>query len=492
MTGHDPDLMRRAMRRYAERFGVARFRALTDAQLEALPYTDELMLRPEQMEPDVYQTLVLLAGRGGGKNFAGSRLVQRRVKRQQARRIVIVGRTSADTRDTIVRGPSGILTTSPPWDRPLYEPSKRLLTWSNGSEALLCSAEAPDQLRGPGADLVLCDEFAAWEKLEEAWMNVEMILREGNDPKLVITSTPRPLKLLQEIIADPGTVLRRWSTYDNVANLAPAFVERMKRRYEGTRLGRQELHAEILGDAEGALWTWAMIEASRLRSLEQAVDGGLGGLDRVVVGVDPSVSAGSESAETGIVVVGRHRELVGENARPVASSRLFVLADRSVRDLPGSWARRAIAAYHEFRADEIVAEANNGGELVRHVLREADPSVPVRLVYASRGKQTRAEPVSMLWEQRRAFLVGDPARDPETRHTGLEDLESQMTSWIPGRGKSPDRIDAMVWACTALMDEIVYEPADVETDIVSADTPRGRDGERSEYDPDPDDDDEDD
>lgn len=433
MTGHDADLWARGMRRYAEVFGSAALAALPAEQLEALPYCHELMLRPEQMEPEAYGTLVMLAGRGGGKNYASSQLVRRRVERGQARRLVIVARTSADVRDVVLSGPSGILTTSPPWDRPEYEPSKRALTWRNGARAILCSAEEPDQLRGPGADLVLCDELAAWQYLEEAWANVEMILREGRDPKLVVTTTPRPIKLLREILADPSTVVRRWSTYANAANLAPAFLEKMRRRYEGTRLGRQELHGEILEDVEGALWTWAMIDAARVPSLEAVAPDGLDELRHVVIGVDPAVTSGAGSAETGIVAAG------------VTSDRFVVLADRSLRGTPDAWGRAVLKAYDDFNANEIVVEGNQGRDLLVTLLRGIEaalgrPPALIRLVSATAGKRTRAEPVSMLYEQRRVVHL-----------PGLEDLESQMTSWVPGE-PSPDRVDALCWAIAALVE----------------------------------------
>lgn len=335
----------------------------------------------------------------------------------------LVARTASDVRDVLVEGESGILNVSHPDRRPRWEPSKRRLVWPNGSIATTYTGDEPDQLRGPQHHWAVCDELAAWRR-PEAWDMLMMGLRLGDDPRVVVATTPRPVPHIKALLAAPTTVVTRGSTYDNLANLAPAFAAEIIRRYEGTRLGRQELLAEMLDDNPGALWTRATLEASRVSQAPALV--------RVAVGVDPSVTSGEDAAETGIVVAGI--------ARQGAVLHGYVLDDRSIRGTPAAWAKQAVAAYHAFRANLIVAEANQGGEMVRHTIRTEDRSVPVELVHASRGKAARAEPVSSLYEQGKVHHVGM-----------FPTLEDQMCEWVPGEGESPDRVDALVWALTKLM-----------------------------------------
>lgn len=401
--------------------------SLTESELLALNYDwAGLWARDSQLTPPGgWRVWLLLAGRGFGKTRVGAEWVREQVESGKARRIALVARTAADARDVMVEGESGILAISPPWFRPKYEPSKRRLTWPNGAIATTYSGDEPSLLRGPQHDAAWADERAAW-RYDDAWDQLMFGLRLGDDPRCVVTTTPRPTKAIKELVADPTTHVTRGSTYENRANLAKAFLDTIVKRYEGTRLGRQELEAAILEDTEGALWTMALIEATRTQDRPES-------LDRIVVGVDPAVTSGESSNETGIVVCGmRGRGLAAE---------YFVLEDFSVHGTPDEWARRTKAAYEAWDADLIVGEVNNGGDLVEHTLRTVAPNLPYKAVRASRGKVKRAEPISALWEQKRARIVGSLAK-----------LEDQMTTWVPGMSAedSPDRMDAMVWAMTEL------------------------------------------
>ncbi len=379
--------------------------------------------RPEQMPPTApWETWLLLAGRGFGKTRTGAEWVRAEAESGRRRRIALVGPTLRDVRKTMVEGEAGVISISPPWFRPLFVKSELRLVWPNGVIADLYSAERPDRLRGPNHDAAWADELAAWKHLEETWDNLELTLRAGSDPKRVVTTTPKPRQGLKRLIADPTTLVTRGSTQANADNLAKGYVTRLERRYAGTRLGRQELDAEMLEDAEGALWN-----LKRLDTLRVAVPPDL---KRVVVAIDPAVSTGSRSAETGIVVAGLGEDGVG-----------YVLKDLSGRHRPEEWAARAIAAFRAHRADRVVGEVNNGGDLVEATLRAVDPQIPFRAVSASRGKRIRAEPIAALYEQGRIRHVG-----------ALPKLEDQMVAWAPGEDSgSPDRVDALVWALTELM-----------------------------------------
>ena len=379
--------------------------------------------RPEQMPPTApWETWLLLAGRGFGKTRTGAEWVRAEAESGRRRRIALVGPTLRDVRKTMVEGEAGVISISPPWFRPLFVKSELRLVWPNGVIADLYSAERPDRLRGPNHDAAWADELAAWKHLEETWDNLELTLRAGSDPKRVVTTTPKPRQGLKRLIADPTTLVTRGSTQANADNLAKGYVTRLERRYAGTRLGRQELDAEMLEDAEGALWN-----LKRLDTLRVAVPPDL---KRVVVAIDPAVSTGSRSAETGIVVAGLGEDGVG-----------YVLKDLSGRHRPEEWAARAIAAFRAHRADRVVGEVNNGGDLVEATLRAVDPQIPFRAVSASRGKRIRAEPIAALYEQGRIRHVG-----------AMPKLEDQMVSWAPGEDAgSPDRVDALVWALTELM-----------------------------------------
>ncbi|HEU0218624.1 MAG TPA: terminase family protein [Stellaceae bacterium] len=372
---------------------------------------------------------MLLAGRGFGKTRSGAEYVRAMVGSRKARRIALVGPTAADVRAVMVEGESGLLSICPPDNCPLYEPANHRLVWPDGTVAMTYSADEPNRLRGPQHDFAWCDELAAWRH-PEAWDMLMFGLRLGADPRAVVTTTPRPTKLIKSLLADPKVVVTRGTTAENRENLAPAFLEQIVRRYEGTRLGRQELEAELLDDAPGALWTHGLIEAGRVSKLPE--------LARVVVAIDPAAGSGDHSDETGIVVAGKD-----------GGGHGYVLGDLSGRYAPTEWAQAAIAAYRAHGADRIVAEVNNGGEMVEATLRVVDPTVSFSAVHAARGKVARAEPVAALYEQGRVHHLG-----------ALPRLEDQMCAFIPGAhgdfdrtaaGYSPDRVDALVWALTELL-----------------------------------------
>lgn len=395
--------------------------SLTDREAIELAYHWPSQARPSQLAPGGdWRTWLVLAGRGFGKTRTGAEWIRDRIESGRCHRLAVVAPTAADARDVAVEGESGILAICHPDRRPVYEPSKRRLTWPTGAMATLYSADEPDRLRGPQHDGAWCDELAAWRYGQEAWDMLMMGLRLGADPRAVVTTTPRPTKQIKALLADPTTHVTRGSTYDNRANLPAAFLAQILSRYEGTRLGRQELHAEILEDVEGALWTHALIDSHRVSEAPE--------LRRIVVAIDPAVTATEGSDETGIVVAG-----VG------ADGHGYVLADASGRYTPLMWARKALTLYELHRADRIVAETNNGGDLVEINLRTVQQQVPLKRVHASRGKVTRAEPIAALYEQGRVHHVGI-----------LGQLEDQLTSWVPGNG-SPDRLDALVWALSDLM-----------------------------------------
>lgn len=379
--------------------------------------------RPNQRPPaGPWKVWLILAGRGFGKSRTGAEQVIEWAKTPK-RRIALVAETAADARDVMVEGESGILACAPPWCQPKYEPSKRRLTWPNGTMATTYSGDAPEQLRGPQHHSAWGDEIAKWKHGQEAWDNLELGLRLGEHPQIVATTTPRPMPLLRQLLADPGTVVTRGSTYENTVNLAPSFKERILSRYEGTRLGRQELHAEILEDTPGALWTRTLLEATRVRTVPK--------LTRIMVGLDPG-------GDAGIIAAG-----LGEDGHG------YVLEDLSISGSPATWARQAVAGYHKLRANAIVAETNHGGEMVVTTIHTQDDTVKVIVVWASQGKYARAEPVSALYEKGRVHHVGMFAT-----------LEDQMCNWVPGEGlPSPNELDACVWVLTELM--LGHKPAPI-------------------------------
>jgi len=398
-----------------------------DAVAEELDLKWLLSQARDQQKPPLgdWRVWLLLAGRGFGKTRTGAELVRIMAESGEARHIALVAPTAADARAVMVEGESGLLSIAPPESLPDYEPSNHLLIWPNGALATTYSADEPDRLRGPQHDFAWCDELAAW-RYPQAWDILLFGLRLGADPRVVVTTTPRPTKLIRDLLADPKVAVTRGRTIENKEHLAPAFLDQIVRRYEGTRLGRQELDAEILEDVPGALWSRGVIEAGHVATLPD--------LARIVVAIDPAAGSGEHSDETGIVVAGKD-----------AGGHAYILADVSGRFTPTEWAKAAVAAYRAHGADRIVAEINNGGEMVEATLRVVDPAVPFTAVHAARGKVARAEPVAALYEQGRVHHLGAFAQ--------LEDQMCAFTSDFDrnAAGYSPDRVDALVWALTELV-----------------------------------------
>ncbi|MGL4312247.1 MAG: DNA-packaging protein [Paracoccaceae bacterium] len=410
---------------------------LSEGALMALPWLFEFWALPHQLPPEgAWKSWVIMGGRGAGKTRAGSEWVRMQVEgarpldRGRARRVALVGETFDQAREVMVMGESGILACSPPDRRPAWEATRRRLVWPNGAVAHVFSAHEPEALRGPQFDAAWVDELAKWKKAEEAWTQLQFALRLGSHPQQVVTTTPRNVAVLKALLKSPSTVVTHAPTEANRAYLAASFLEEVRGRFAGTRIGRQELDGMLLEDAEGALWTSAGIEALRVDEIPA--------LSRVVVAVDPPVTGHGGSDECGIVVVGAVTE------GPPQDWRAYVLEDASVSGKsPTEWAQAAIDAMARHGAERLVAEVNQGGDLVESVVRQIDPLVPYRAVRASRGKVARAEPVAALYEQGRVLHRRGLGR--------LEDQMCQMTAQgYSGRG-SPDRVDALVWALSDLV-----------------------------------------
>lgn len=403
---------------------IRRVNNLTDEQAQALLCDWSWHGRPNQFAPDGAWTYwLVLAGRGFGKTRVGAELVRKWVQKYPL--VNLIGATADDARDIMIEGESGLLAICPKDERPEYKKSARKLLWPNGAKSLIFTADEPDRLRGKQHMKLWGDEFAAW-RYPEAWDQANFGLRLGDNPQAVITTTPKPIKQVKELARDSLAVVTRGSTYDNASNLAPSFLTAIVKKYEGTRLGRQELRAEILEDNPGALWKREWIEELRV-SIAPA-------MKRIVVAIDPAATSNQDSDETGIIVQGLGSDSQG-----------YVLADLSMRGTPQEWARVAVNAYHEYKADRIIGETNNGGEMVETVIRMIDKNVAFKAVHASRGKITRAEPISALYEQKRCHHLGC-----------FPVLEDQLCDYDPRTAKySPDHMDALVWGFTELMTEEV-------------------------------------
>ncbi|KNG92756.1 ATP-binding protein [Pseudaestuariivita atlantica] len=416
---------------------------LGTGELLALPFLFDFWAHDHQIAPEgQWRSWVCLGGRGAGKTRAGAEWVRSMVEGSRpldpgrARSVALVAETLEQAREVMVFGESGILAVSPPDRRPDWVASRRLLVWPNGAVARIFSAHDPERLRGPQFDAAWCDEYAKWPDGGRAMDNLQFALRLGDDPRQCVTTTPQNVPHLRELLAEKTTVTTHAPTEANAAYLASPFLDEVRRKYAGTRIGRQELDGELLTEIEGALWTSDMLDAARV---DKTPD-----FDRVIVAVDPPVSEGSAADACGIVVAGAVTQ------GPPQDWRAYVLADETVEGAsPTEWARAALAAYQRFGADRLVAEVNQGGALVETLMRQLDPGVPYKAVRASRGKVARAEPVAALYEQARVRHVA-----------GLEALEDQMAQMtragFDGRG-SPDRVDALVWALTDLMIEPMAE-----------------------------------
>lgn len=403
---------------------------LTREHRAALKWAWGYLARPDQLTPPGQWLLwLVLAGRGWGKTRTGSQFTIETARENPGCRIALVGSTSGDVRDVMIEGESGILAASPPGFRPTWEPSKRRLTWPNGSRATSYSADKPERLRGPQFHAFWADEVCAWRFPEQAWEMLQYGVRLGKRPRGLVTTTPRPIKLLLKLLKDAqerpqDTVLTKGSTYDNVWNLAAKYVAQVLAKREG-RLARQEIFGDVLDVTEGALWNLIRLDILRVRRAPA--------LARVVVAVDPAEECGPDSDEVGIVGAGR-----------TLNGHGYVLADRSLKGPPSLWARTAYELYLALDADAIVVETNRGGKMVAHtirsVVRPGEKRPRIIEVKATRGKATRAEPISAIYEEGRGHHVGN-----------FPPLEDEMCSYVPGvTRRSPNRMDALVWAFTEL------------------------------------------
>lgn len=407
---------------------------LSDAQVEAMLVDWSVWARPEQLAPDgAWRTWLIKSGRGWGKTRVGAEWVRRQLETMPGCRVAIVARTYSDARDTCIEGEGGLLSCLPSdvragvkWNRSIGEGEL-----PNGSSWKIFTAEKPDSLRGPQFHVLWADEMAAWPKNRAAWSQVPFIVRLPwrDDPtkagRVLVTTTPRPVREIRDLIRDPGTQVTSGSSFDNWQNLNAATRAELE-KLKNTRLGRQELFGEVLDDTPGALWTRATVVRQRKQRPPE------GDLSRIIVAVDPAVTSGENSDETGIIVAAR-----GEGRK---HCERYVLSDRSIRGSPAQWARAAVAAYREFGASAIVIETNQGGDMCRDTLLAVDGSLPIIDVRASKGKRARAEPIAAAYEQGSVWHVGD----------GLETLEDQLCTWTDDADWSPDRLDALVWAMTAL------------------------------------------
>ena len=403
----------------------------TDTRASARVYWVGVQARPDQIEPEgEWGTWLIQSGRGWGKTRTGSEWIVWQAVNNPNTRWAVVAPTYSDVRDTCIEGVSGIRAVldryrmSGNWNRSLGE-----VILKNGSRIKLFSADQPERLRGPQHHGAWVDELAAWRYMEECWNQLKFGLRLGEHPKIVATTTPKPSKFLKMIAEDPQTVVTRGSTFDNAANLSGQALIELKLRYEGSRMGRQELYGELIEDVEGALWTAKNLEETRVLKAPE--------MERIVVGVDPAMSNTEDSDHTGIITVGKG-----------VDGHFYVLADHTLKGTPDQWARQVAIAFYAAKADHIVIEINQGGDLNESVLRTVDPDLPIKKVHATRGKRIRAEPVSALSEQHRVHLVGNH-----------QDLEDELTGWSPESADSPDRLDAFVWAMTALMQGRTIAPA---------------------------------
>lgn len=405
----------------------------TEAQLNLLQADWDFWARPNQKLPLSRPWLVwlILSGRGYGKTRTGAETInywQNPSKNTTAmsvkgvRRIAIIGQTTADVRDIMLEGESGLITCAPFYNKPRYIASRRVVEWPNGAQAHLFSGDEPEQLRGPQFEKAWVDELAKFKYPNDCWDNLEFGLRldtNGNVPQVVVTTTPKPIKLIKELAVDPDVFVTYGSSYENMSNLSEAYIKRIIKRYEGTRIGAQELEGRILTDIEGALWKYSTIAENRVTMAPS--------LDTVTIVLDPSVTNKDTSDECGIIVMGRK------------SGHAFVLEDHSAKMSSKEWAELAVKLYHKHKADYVLAEVNNGGDLVKTVISLLDPRVPVHTVFATRDKYTRATPAAGVYEQNRVHHVGT-----------FDLLEEELTEWEPGK-PSPNRLDAVVWGVTDLL-----------------------------------------
>lgn len=442
-----PDRMSRADRLIEAGLWTEFYESLSDDDAEAILWDWSFWRRPDQtVPPGDWSIWQVRAGRGFGKTRTGAETVRERVETGMSVRIGLIAPTAADGRDVMVEGESGIMAVSPPWNEPKYEPSKRRLTWPNGAVGTVYSAEEPKRLRGPQHDFIWGDEPASWPDGQDVLDNARFGLRIGRDPRMILTGTPQPKPWLIRLWDEPHTLVTTGSLYDNLLNLAPEFVDVIMGRYEGTRLGRQEIWAEVLDDVEGALWAQSMIERTRMDEFDRrhpwtalqewlALRGAMQPMDRrrswrTIVAVDPP----GETAECGIVV----------GTAPVngAAGRdhCVILADESISGRPEEWGAAVVGAIRRWDAQGAYVESNQGGDMVRSTVHAVDPNVVVSKITASESKKARAEPVSALYEKGWVHHLGFHPK-----------LEEQMVTWVANESKSPDRLDALVHAVRELI-----------------------------------------
>ena len=453
MAPNDPEGAVAFVRSWARELG----RMPTADEMAAIRRRWELIARPEQLAPPGDWTIwLILAGRGFGKTRSGAEWICGEIEAGRARRVALVGGTASDVRDVMVEGESGILALYahlPEDRRPVYYPSKRRIIWPNGAIATCYTAEKPARLRGPQHDAFWADELAAWSVSisdkdrstnvvrvgrPPAWDQLMFGLRLGKKPRGVVTTTPRNMLIIRELIHQADVVVTKGTTYDNADHLAPSFLGAIVRGYEGTRIGRQEIGGELLDDNPNALWAQALIDQDRIDDFtySEKVE-----VIRLAVAIDPAVTSNPDSDLTGIVggAIGKC------NAFPRCKGEIhgFVLQDASGIETPSGWAKKAVKMYQALEADRIIGEVNNGGDLVEANIRAngGDNTVPYKAVRASRGKEVRAEPVAGLYEQHRVHHVGTHGK-----------LEDEQTQWDPVSGlRSPSRLDALVWLMSEMM-----------------------------------------
>jgi len=410
------------------------YNELTAEQAHALLYDWEAWARPEQLPPaGDWMTWLIVAGRGWGKNRTAAETIRHFIEAGETRKMLLVSKNPQDAReDMIEEERSGILAIMPPSLQPDWQPGNKRLVWPDGTLAHVRTGAKPDNIRGGGYDLVWMDELAAWDYPRKTYDNIQFACRQS-DPRQIITTTPKPILIMEELKEQAkessDVVFTTGTTWENVDNLSDKFMNTVVARYRNTRMGRQELEAEILTDNPDALWDHEIIKYKPKEELIK--NGHLINFERVAVGVDPATTNKTESDETGIVVAGRRGD------------QFYLLDDLSGRYSPHGWASKAIKAFHTYQADRIVAEKNQGGDMVKTTIQDME-RVPVKLVNASRGKDVRAEPISAIYERGRAYHLDDPEDKDK-----FEELERQYTTWVPGEN-SPDRLDAAVWALTFL------------------------------------------
>ena len=397
-------------------------------------YSWSYQARSSQLPPlGDWRTWLIMAGRGFGKTRTGAETLRSWIHSGQCRRIALLSKTIGEARAVMVEGNSGLLEIHPPCERPLFEQGRHQLRWPNGALATLYGADHFERLRGPQFDAAWIDELAKFRYPEEAWNQLMLSLRLGTDPRCIVTTTPRPIPLIEKLLKSEDVVVTKGTTFENRDNLAPAFLEQIVKQFEGTRLGAQELYAQLLTEQQGALWRRDLICYQE----PPYDDAGTLKLMRIVVAIDPATTHHEDSDETGIVIAGLSED-----------KHAYVLEDLSGRLSPGDWGQRVCEAYWRLKADRVVAEVNKGGDLVERILRGLDPTIPYKAVRATRGKFTRAEPIAALYEQRRVF---------HAQPFGL--LETQLCTYVQGiTPKSPDRLDALVWALTDLLLESETNP----------------------------------